>query len=105
MTGRVVALMVGKWAARESRTFSPAADVLKSMSPVEQESRPESKKIYVIGFQADDPIKARLVTDAGLDGVAPDDMPASIYELLAWGDFGGSLIHTPNVYDFPVALI
>ncbi len=82
----------------------PAAVVLRSLSPIDRVTRPESKKIYVIGFQADDPIKARLVTDAGLEGVAPDNMPGSIYELLARGDFGGSLIHTPNVYDFPVSL-
>lgn len=31
-------------------------------------------------------------------------MPGSIYPLLARGDFGGSLIHSPNIYDFPVSL-
>jgi 3'(2'), 5'-bisphosphate nucleotidase len=44
------------------------------------------------------------VSQAGLNGYAPDDMPGSIYPLLARGDFGGSLIHSPNVYDFPVSL-
>jgi len=39
-----------------------------------------------------------------LAGVAPDDMPGSIYELMARGEFAGSLIHSPNVYDFPVSL-
>jgi 3'(2'), 5'-bisphosphate nucleotidase len=31
-------------------------------------------------------------------------MPGAIYPLLASGEFGGSLIHSPNVYDFPVSL-
>tara|TARA_B100000809_G_scaffold67151_1_gene64062 strand:- start:227 stop:517 length:291 start_codon:yes stop_codon:yes gene_type:complete len=31
-------------------------------------------------------------------------MPGSIYPLLADGRFGGSLIHSPNIYDFPVSL-
>ena len=36
--------------------------------------------------------------------VAPDEMPGSIYPLLATGEFGGSLIHSPNIYDFPVSM-
>jgi len=82
----------------------PAREVLDAAEPIDPATRPESKKIYLIGFQKNDPVNAQLVTEAGLEGVAPDDMPGSIYELLARGDFGGSLIHTPNVYDFPVAL-
>jgi 3'(2'), 5'-bisphosphate nucleotidase len=31
-------------------------------------------------------------------------MPGSIYELQARGDFAGSLIHSPNIYDFPASL-
>ena len=41
---------------------------------------------------------------AGLRGYPPDEMPGSIYPLLATGEFGGSLIHSPNIYDFPVSL-
>ncbi len=82
----------------------PAAEALRSLAPVDPATRPDSKKVYVIGFQADDPVKARLITAAGLEGVVSDDMPGSIYELQARGDFTGSLIHTPNVYDFPVSL-
>ncbi len=39
-----------------------------------------------------------------LAGYAPDEMPGSIYPLMATGEFAGSLIHTPNIYDFPVSL-
>jgi 3'(2'), 5'-bisphosphate nucleotidase len=31
-------------------------------------------------------------------------MPGCMFELFARGTFGGTLIHTPNVYDFPVTL-
>ncbi len=82
----------------------PASEVLRSMTPIDPATRPDSKKIYLIGFIDDDPAKAQAVTDAGLEGVVADEMPGSIFELFARGEFGGSLIHTPNVYDFPVSL-
>lgn len=81
-----------------------ALDCLERMPAVDRSRRPDSRKIYLIGFQKNDPQNARLVTSAGLEGYAPDEMPGSIYPLLALGTFGGSLIHTPNIYDFPVAL-
>ncbi len=80
----------------------PAVAWLRNMPAVR--SRPTSKKIYLIGFQKHDVARAMDVTETGLIGVAPDDMPGSIYPLLASGEFGGSLIHTPNVYDYPVSL-
>lgn len=82
----------------------PAGEVIASLPAVDPATRPHSKKIYLIGFQTRDPERAQAVTDAGLEGYAPDDMPGSIYPLMATGDFGGSLIHTPNVYDFPLSL-
>jgi 3'(2'), 5'-bisphosphate nucleotidase len=44
------------------------------------------------------------VTKAGLRGFHVDAMPGSIYDLMASGEFAGSLIHSPNIYDFPVSL-
>lgn len=82
----------------------PAAEVLESLPPLRPEDRPDSKNIYLIGFQRQDATRAADVTAAGLCGVPPDDMPTAIYPLLARGEFGGSLIHSPNVYDFPVSL-
>lgn len=85
--------------------FSMSAyDLLEQMPAIVPAQRPNSKKIYLIGFQKNDLPFSRLVTQAGLEGYAPDEMPGSIYPLLATGEFGGSLIHTPNIYDFPVAL-
>lgn len=83
----------------------PAAAVLESMPPIDPATRPGgSRKIYLIGFQQHDRERAQAVTDAGLEGISPDDMPGSVYPLLCTGEFGGSLIHSPNVYDFPVAM-
>ncbi len=82
----------------------PARTAIDSLAPVSTNDRPDSKEIYLIGFQQHDAARAEDVTSAGLRGMAPDAMPGSIYELFARGDFGGSLIHSPNVYDFPVSL-
>lgn len=81
----------------------PAVDVLRSLPPAGRKS-PASKKIYMIGFQQHDRARAQAVTDAGLEGVPADDAPGAIYELMARGEFAGSLIHSPNVYDFPASL-
>lgn len=81
----------------------PAVDAVRSL-PTFDASTPRSNKIYVIGFQHREAEAARQITAAGLTGVASEDMPGSIYELMAQGTFGGSLIHSPNVYDFPVSL-
>lgn len=81
-----------------------ALDLLASLPAITNSQRGASKQIYLIGFQQRDRARAQDVTAAGLAGVAPDDMPGSIYPLLASGEFAGSLIHSPNIYDFPVSL-
>ena len=82
----------------------PAREVLDAMTPVDVANWNGSDQFYLIGFQDLDRQRSEEVTALGLKGVAPDDMPGSIYPLLATGEFGGSLIHSPNIYDFPVAL-
>ncbi len=82
----------------------PAEAVLRSFTPIDAATRPPSKNIYLIGFQNEDRAKADAVTAVGLQGFTADDMPASIFELQARGDFAGSLIHSPNIYDFPVSI-
>lgn len=101
--GGWVEVRPGKMLAGPDDPSLPARQVLDSMTPIEVKTRPDSKKIYIIGFQQHDEARAADVTKAGLDGIAPDLMPGSIYPLLATGEFGGSLIHTPNVYDYPVS--
>ncbi len=82
----------------------PAIDVLNSLTPRPLSSTANSKKIYVIGFQDADRAKADLITEAGLEGVAADNCPGCLYELMARGEYAGSLIHSPNVYDYPAGL-
>lgn len=81
-----------------------AVQVLSNMTPIDPSSRPDSKNIYMIGYTVGEAEKVQAVTDTGLVGFEPNSMPGSIYPLLATGEFGGSLIHTPNIYDFPVSL-
>ena len=82
----------------------PAEAVLQSLPAVSPRNRPRSKNVYLIGFQQEDEAKAAAVTAAGLRGFTAAEMPGSIFERQARGEFAGSLIHTPNVYDFPVSL-
>jgi 3'(2'), 5'-bisphosphate nucleotidase len=82
----------------------PAREVLDGLKSVERARLPESKRIYVIGFQDRDPERARDLASIGLEGHTSETMDGSIYELMARGEYGGSLIHSPNVYDFPVSL-
>ena len=79
----------------------PAAEALRNLPPAKPTT--PSSRIYVIGFQHRDRAAAAAVTAAGLEGVVADDTPGSIYDLLATGAFAGSLIHSPNVYDYPAA--
>ena len=88
----------------EDDTSRSAVSCLDALPVITAESREETRSIYLIGFQEQDAVRARLVNETGLHGFAPDEMPGSIYPLLATGRFAGSLIHTPNLYDFPVSL-
>lgn len=85
----------------------PALDLMHSLRESDLKSKiqnPKSNKIYLIGFQCHDRAKAELVTKTGLTGVPADDCPGCLYELMARGDYAGSLIHSPNVYDYPAGL-
>jgi len=85
-------------------TGRPARELLDSLPPVDASNWSGTDHIYLIGFQTSDGQRAGDVSGIGLTGVSPDEMPGSIYPLLSTGKFGGSLIHSPNVYDFPVSM-
>jgi 3'(2'), 5'-bisphosphate nucleotidase len=82
----------------------PATSVLRDLTPLDPQTRPDSQKIYLTGFLDQEAAMVQAVNSAGLEGYTSDRMPGSMYELFARGTFGGALIHTPNVYDFPVTL-
>ncbi len=65
--------------------------------------------VYLIGFQERDEQRAREVDqlpwrDGTLAGRTSEQMRGSIYPLMSTGDYIGSLIHSPNIYDFPVSM-
>jgi 3'(2'), 5'-bisphosphate nucleotidase len=82
----------------------PAGAVLAALPRVAWRTRPGPPNILVSGFQPRDEERAQAVTRAGLHGLVPADMPGSLVPLLTTGDVAGALVHSPNVYDFPIAM-
>ena len=82
----------------------PARAVLDGLPSVSPGLRPPSRRIWVGGFHPRDEAKARLVDATGLEGVVTGSEGGSVYPRFARGELGGALLHTPNVYDFPVLL-
>jgi 3'(2'), 5'-bisphosphate nucleotidase len=80
----------------------PARPVLDALPALDPRRRGQGRRVYVTGFPARDRDAVAAVIAAGLEGVPPATTPGSIYPLLARGEFAGALLHTPNVYDFPV---
>jgi 3'(2'), 5'-bisphosphate nucleotidase len=86
-----------------------ARQVLDSLPDMTARRQPVGSGVYLIGFQHRDAQRAREVDQltAGsiqLQGRTSDEMQGSIYPLMATGAYGGSLIHSPNIYDFPVSM-
>lgn len=78
----------------------PAREALDRLPPVSPAARAAGRLVYVGGFTRRDPLPA--LAALGLEGVGPGALPHSVYPLLARGAVAGTLLHTPNVYDFPV---
>ena len=85
-------------------TEKSARTVLNEMPDLRSQRNPDAKGIYLIGFQDRDPECARMVDGIGLSGRTSDEMNGSIYPLMATAEYAGSLIHSPNIYDFPVSM-
>ena len=102
----------GTWVQAVGKTITcgpddpsrPAQEVLRSLPSYDTTNRANSNNIYLIGFQKRDAERAAEVTGLGLKGFFQDEMPGCLYFLFATGQFAGSLIHTPNIYDFPASL-
>lgn len=82
----------------------PARQVLDRLPDLAENRTPSDQGIYLIGFQYRDPECARMVDQLGLSGRTSDEMQGSIYPLMASAQYAGSLIHSPNIYDFPVSM-
>lgn len=100
-SGRWVEVRGDRIVAGDDDWSAPARAVLDALPP--RKPAAGSTKIYMIGFVGREKDSVEAVTAAGLAGVDADDTPGCLYDLLATGEFGGSLIHSPNVYDFPVS--
>ncbi len=85
-------------------TTRSARQVLDELPNLRHNRPSDSTGIYVIGFQQHDPARARDIDGIGLAGRTSDEMPGSIYPFMATGEYAGSLIHSPNIYDFPVSM-
>ena len=85
-------------------TTRSARAVLDDLSNLGNNRSQPGKGIYLIGFQDKDTDRAREVDTLGLQGRTSDEMNGSIYPFMATGEYAGSLIHTPNIYDFPVSM-
>lgn len=82
----------------------PAREVLDALPRITADRRGASRRVLVAGFLERDEMRARAVRDAGLDAVLWAGMDQAVYPLLARGELAGALLHTPNVYDFPVCM-
>lgn len=85
-------------------TSTPARSVLDALPNLDAPDRNPGKGVYLIGFQEEDTSCARQVDAIGLHGRTSDEMKGSIYPLMATAAYTGSLIHSPNIYDFPVSM-
>ncbi len=85
-------------------TQRTARQVLDELPDLRDQRDSEAKGIYLIGFQDHDADCARKVDAIGLQGRTSDEMNGSIYPLMASAEYAGSLIHSPNIYDFPVSM-
>lgn len=79
-----------------------AVDVLRSLPVTDPGVRLSSSAVYVTGFRKREGEALRRIGEAGLVGLSADQVSGCPYELLARGELSGGLIHSPNVYDFPV---
>ena len=89
-----------------SRTARAVLDSLSDLTARRENAGPG---VYLIGFQKRDAQRARevdglIVRGRNLQGHTSDEMPGSIYPFMATGEYTGSLIHSPNIYDFPVSM-
>ena len=80
-----------------------ARAVLDAAPTITPAARARSRRIVLSELFADDDDGLRRIKDAGLEPVIANRLEDSIFPLLLRGEVAGSISHTPNVYDFPVA--
>ncbi|MFM7057773.1 MAG: inositol monophosphatase family protein [Planctomycetota bacterium] len=111
LTGTWVEVLDGRIVSGADDPDRPARAVLDALPNLAAPCVQPGPGIYLIGFQQRDTQRAREVDQLAwntrglnLAGRTSDEMQGSIYPLMACGDYIGSLIHSPNIYDFPVSM-
>jgi 3'(2'), 5'-bisphosphate nucleotidase len=87
----------------EDDPHRPATDVLRDLLPIDSTTRPDAKAIR-LSPPLDTPDNLQVLADTGLEPITSVPASGNLYDLFARGAVGGQIIHTPNVYDFPVFL-
>ena len=82
----------------------PAREALDHIPRSNLDPARVADKFYMIGFVGREAASIAAVSQTGLQGVDADDTPGCLYDLMAGGTFGGSLIHSPNIYDYPASV-
>lgn len=109
--GTWVEVLDGRIASGPDDPSRPARSVLNDLPNLCAARTDPGPGVYLIGFQQRDTQRAREVDQLRwnrrgmhLAGYTSDEMQGSIYPLMASGSYIGSLIHSPNIYDFPVSM-
>ena len=110
-TGTWVEVLADRIASGPDDPSRPARTVLDQLPDLTAPRAQPGPGVYLIGFQQKDFQRAREVDrllwparGSHLAGSTSDEMQGSIYPLMASGEYIGSLIHSPNIYDFPVSM-
>lgn len=110
-TGTWVEVQADRIASGPDDPSRPARTVLDQLPDLTAARSQPGPGVYLIGFQQKDAQRAREVDQLlwpargiHLAGSTSDEMQGSIYPLMASGEYIGSLIHSPNIYDFPVSM-
>jgi 3'(2'), 5'-bisphosphate nucleotidase len=108
-TGTWVEVLEGRIVCGPDDASRPAREVLDGLPDLTAPRTSPGPGVYLIGFQHRDVQRAREVDvvpwkTGTLAGRTSDEMAGSIYPLQASGEYVGSLIHSPNIYDFPVSM-
>jgi 3'(2'), 5'-bisphosphate nucleotidase len=82
----------------------PAADVVRSLPPAKPGPMPAVSRVRVAGFMEAQSDVVRCVAQLGLDANGSGSTGQTGYQRIAAREVCGVLLHSPNVYDFPVMM-
>jgi len=81
-----------------------AGDVVRSLPRLRSHAVGPATAVYVNGFQQRSRAVTEVLAARGIRGLVSEQIPGCPMELVCRGELGGALVHSPNVYDFPILL-